>query len=114
PAQLRPIPRTTGGAEPRMDAVVCLPTLDALRRHVHVSLCSRDHLDPNQAPLAEAVITRAGRPCGLFFHVQGPPLLKAYALWAGEENRILYYNSGGERVGEVRLSEAPDPLKLAA
>ena len=48
-------------------------------------------------------------------HVYGlPGLLKTYALWAGEENRILFYDSGGERYAEVRLCEAPDPLRLAA
>jgi hypothetical protein len=97
-----------------MDAVVCLPTLDALRRHVLHALCGRDNLDPKQTPLHEAVITRGGRPCGLFFQVQGPRLLKTYALWAGEEDRILFYDSGGERFAEVRLSEGPDPRKLAA
>ncbi len=97
-----------------MDAVACLPTLEELRRHVHQALCSHDHLDPGQTPLFEGLVTRAGRPCGLFFQIQGPRLLKTYALWAGEENRLLFYDSSGVRFGEVRLSEAPDPLKLAA
>jgi hypothetical protein len=34
-------------------------------------------------------------------------------VWAGEEGRILCYNSSGVRFAEVRLSEAPDPRKLA-
>lgn len=97
-----------------MDAVVCLPTLEELRQHVHKELCAHDQLDPAQTPLFEGVITRAGKPCGLFFQVQGPRMLRTYALWAGEENRILFYDSGGVRFGEVRLSEAPDPLKVAA
>jgi hypothetical protein len=41
-------------------------------------------------------------------------MLKNYAVWAGEENRILYYDASGVRFGETRLSEAPDPRKLAA
>ena len=45
---------------------------------------------------------------------QGPRLLKNYAIWAGDENRILYYNGTGERVAETRLSEAPDPGLLLA
>ena len=56
---------------------------------------------------------RRGKPCGLFFEVAGPRLLRTYAVWAGEENRILFYDTSGLRFGEVRLSEAPDPLKLA-
>src|SRR5262245_1461761 len=90
----------------RMDAnVAALPTLEDLRRHVLRILCSHDHLDPTQTPLHQAVVTRAGRPCGLFFQVQGPRLLKVYAVWAGEEDRILFYDSTGLRFAETRLSE---------
>ena len=97
-----------------MDAVVRLQSLDELRAHVLNVLCNHDQLDPAQTPLRQAVITRAGRPCGLFFQVQGPRLVKTYAVWAGEEDRILFYDSNSQRFAEVRLSEAPDPRKLAA
>lgn len=95
-----------------MDAVACLPTLEELRQHVLHTLCTRDHLDPTQTPLAESLITRRGKPCGLFFQVQGPRLLKNYAVWAGEENRVLFYDSTGARFSETKLSDAPDPGKL--
>jgi hypothetical protein len=95
-----------------MQTVVALPTLDELRRHVLTTLCAHDQLDPEQTPLHQALITRRGRPCGLLFQVQGPRLLKTYAVWAGEEDRILFYDSGGVRFAESRLSEAPDPLKV--
>jgi hypothetical protein len=91
-----------------------LPSLEDLRGHVLRVLCAHDHLDPEQTPLHQAVITRSGRPCGLFFQVQGPRLLRVYAVWAGEENRILFYDSTGLRFAETHLSEAPDPLKAAA
>jgi hypothetical protein len=94
--------------------VAALPRLEDLRRHVLRVLCAHDQLDPNQTPLHQAVITRAGKPCGLFFQVKGPRLLKVYAVWAGEENRILFYDSTGLRFAETRLSEGPDPLGLAA
>jgi hypothetical protein len=94
-------------------AVLSLPTLDDLRRHVLHTLCAHDHLDPAHTPLHQAAIRRAGRTCGLFFQVQGPRMLKTYAVWAGEEDRILFYDSTGVRFGETRLCDAPDPLKLA-
>lgn len=97
-----------------MDAVVSLRTLEELRGHVHQTLCSRDHLDPKQTALRETLITRAGRPCGLLFRAQGPRLLATYAVWAGDEGRILFYDCKGTRFGETRLSEGPDPLALAA
>jgi hypothetical protein len=95
-----------------MDAVG-LPNLDVLRDHVRTVLCQHDQLDPNQTPLHQAVIKRSGRPCGLFFQAQGPRLVKTYAVWAGEENRILFYDSTGQRFAQTLLSEAPDPLDLA-
>ncbi len=97
-----------------MNTVASLPTLEALRQFVVQALCAHDQLDPAQTPLHQAVITRSGRPCGLFFQIQGPRMLKTYALWAGEEHRILFYDSTGQRFGEVRLSDSPDALKLAA
>jgi hypothetical protein len=98
-----------------MDATTAaLPTLDELRRHVREVLCSHDQLDAGQTPLREAVIARAGRPCGLFFQVQGPRRVCTYAVWAGDEGRILFYDSTGRRFAETRLSEGPDPRELAA
>jgi hypothetical protein len=96
-----------------MPTVAALPTLEVLRQHVLDLLCTHDHLDPAQTPLRQSLITRRDKPCGLFFQVQGPRLLKTYAVWAGDENRILFYDSTGERFAETRLSDAPDPLKLA-
>ena len=94
--------------------VASLPTLEVLRKHVHLALCTHDRLEPAQTPFHQAVITRAGKPCGLFFQIQGPRLLKTYAIWAGEEDRILYYDSTGVRFGETKLSDAPDVGKVAA
>ena len=50
----------------------CLPTMDDLTKFVHIKLCQKDALDPDQTPLGLTLITRKGKPCGLFFHVQGP------------------------------------------
>jgi hypothetical protein len=97
-----------------MRDVAALPTMTDLCQYVLKLLCRNDNLDPMQTPLQQALITKHGRPCGVFFQVQGPRLLKNYAIWAGDEDRILYYNCNGERVAETRLSEAPDPQALAA
>jgi hypothetical protein len=97
-----------------MDAVVSLPTLEELRGYVLKTLCAHDKLDPAQTPLLQGLVTRKGKPCGLFFQVKGPRMLKTYALWAGEEDRILFYDSTGARFGQARLCEAPNHEKLAA
>jgi hypothetical protein len=97
-----------------MQHVASLPTIEDLSRFVLETLCAHDHLDPGQTPLTQSVIKRSGRPCGLFFQVQGPRLLKTYAVWAGEEDRILFYDASGVRFGETKLSDAPDPRLLRA
>ena len=91
-----------------------LPSLDALREHVLKTLCAHDQLEPSQTPLFQSTITRSGRTCGLFFQAQGPRQVKTYAVWAGEEGRILFYDSNGLKFEETRLMESPDPRKIAA
>jgi hypothetical protein len=97
-----------------MVTVAALPSLEALRQYVLITLCQHDNLDPSQTPLHQAIIVRRGKPCGIFFELHGPRLLKNYAVWAGDEDRILFYDTVGQRFAESRLSDAPDPLKLAA
>jgi hypothetical protein len=89
-------------------SVVALPTDVALTRFVRDMLCSHDRLDPAQTPLYKATLKRHGRPCGWMFHVEGPRMLKTSAIWAGDEHRILFYDSTGARFGEVKLSEGPE------
>jgi hypothetical protein len=97
-----------------MAVVLALPTLEDLQRHVREVLCAQDKLDPTETPLGQAKIVRSGKPCGLYFQVKGPRQLQTHAVWAGDENRILFYDSAGLRFAETRLSDSPDPQKLAA
>jgi hypothetical protein len=94
--------------------VLSLPTFAKLRSHVHQTLCSCDHLDPAQTPMQEALLKQSGKPCGMTFQVSGPRLLRIYAVWAAQENRILFYDSTGARFAETTLMKSPDPRKLAA
>ena len=89
-------------------SVVALPTTESLTRFVRDMLCSHDRLDPVQTPMYQAVVKRHGRLCGLMFHVEGPRMLKTSAVWAGDEHRILFYDSTGQRFSEVKLSEGPE------
>jgi hypothetical protein len=89
-------------------SVVALPTSESLTRFVRDMLCSHDHLDPVQTPMYRSLLKRHGRPCGVVYHVEGPRLLKTSAIWAGDEHRILFYDSTGARFGEVKLSEGPE------
>jgi hypothetical protein len=89
------------------EAVVALPTLDELAVFVHAALCQQDALDPEQAPLVRTILTKGRRSCGIVFHVEGPRLLRTSAVWAADDDRIIFYDSTGQRVRAVRLSEAP-------
>jgi hypothetical protein len=103
-----------GMTTPR-EAVLSLPTLDALTAHVHVELCKFDSLDPTQTPLRQTHLTRRGKASGVLFHVQGPRLLRASGVWSIDDGRLLFYDSTGTRARAVRLSESPDaPAKRAA
>jgi hypothetical protein len=95
-----------------MEAVERLTTLQQLREHVSKVLAEHDQLDPEQAPLRQSILRRRGRPCGLFFQLQGPRHVRTYAVWAGEENRVLFYDSLGRRFAQTTLSEGPDPREL--
>ena len=88
-------------------------TFEELQWLVHGTLCKHDRLEPGQTPLLRGVIKRKGKPCGLFFQVEGPRLMKNYAVWVGEENRVLCYDSSGGRFREIRLASSPDLKKLA-
>jgi hypothetical protein len=95
-----------------MDRVVSLPNRDELRHFVKETLCRYDQLDAEQTPFYEAIVTRMGRPCGLFFEVEGPRLVRTHAIWAGDEHRLYFFNSMGDRFADMMLSEEPDPTRL--
>lgn len=87
---------------------IALPTIEQLNDFVHTKLCNLDHLDPKQTPCHTNRLTRRGRPCGSIYHIEGPRLLRTSAIWSCDEHRILFYDSVGVRVAEVRLTESPD------
>jgi hypothetical protein len=91
-----------------MKAVASIPTAESLRDLVLETLCGKELLEPTQTPLYEAITWRSGQPCGVFFSVEGPRLVRLYALWVSDEDRILFYDASGERFHETRLCDAPD------
>jgi hypothetical protein len=94
--------------------ILSLPDLTNLRDHVRRTLCSCDQLDPGQTPMREDVLKRAGKPCGMTFQVEGPRMLRIYAVWAAQERRILFYDSTGNRFAETKLAKSPDVTRLGA
>ncbi|MFO0906343.1 MAG: hypothetical protein U0939_25280 [Pirellulales bacterium] len=79
-----------------------------LRRFVHGRICHHYQLEFGAFVMTERVLTRGGRPCGLFFCVHGPRSVKLTAIWESERNTILFYGSAGERVERTQLTASPE------
>lgn len=88
-------------------AVVACAALEDLTAYVRKVLCERDALDPGQTPLFRTPLRKAGRACGLVFHVEGPRLLRTSAVWSSDDDRVVFYDSTGQRFHEAELSESP-------
>jgi hypothetical protein len=88
-------------------AVVACAAVEDLAAFVHQVLCDKDALDPAQTPLFRTPLAKAGRACGMIFHVEGPRLLRTSAVWSADDDRVIFYDSTGTRFREVKLSEGP-------
>jgi hypothetical protein len=87
--------------------VVACAAVEDLAAFVHQVLCDKDALDPAQTPMFRTPLKKAGRACGLVFHVEGPRLLRTSAVWSADDDRVIFYDSCGLRFREVALSESP-------
>jgi hypothetical protein len=90
-------------------SVVVCAAVEDLAAFVHQVLCDKDVLDPAQTPLFQTPLKKAGRTCGMIFHVEGPRLLRTSAVWSADDDRVIFYDSTGHRFHEVSLSEGPTP-----
>jgi len=86
--------------------VPVLPTLDELGTFVRRTLCHHDNLDPDQTAFFRTPVVRGGRVTGFVFHVEGPRLLRASAVWAADDGRNVFYDSTGQKVRAVELPAA--------
>lgn len=81
--------------------------LDDLRRYVHERICDQNELEVNYFQVTERMLTRGGKPCGIFFCLHGPRSVKFTAIWETDRNRILFYGSNGERLLGIKLGQTP-------
>jgi len=87
-------------------------TYEQLQALVHQLLCQQAVLDPGEAPLRASVLYRRQRPCAVLFHIEGPRQIRPSAIWVAPEQRLLLYDSRGNRLGHVRLRPAPPETVL--
>ncbi len=85
--------------------VVTVDGVESLAAFVHEVLCEKDALDPAQTPMFRTPLKKAGKECGLVFHVEGPRLLRTSAVWSADADRVIFYDSIGTRFREVTLTE---------
>jgi hypothetical protein len=86
----------------------CLPCFEQIRNYVLETLSRLELLKSDCCHLTVRLLSRAGRPCGVYFCLHGPRAVRLSAIWETDSNSILFYGSRGERVGRTQLVEAPE------
>ena len=81
---------------------------DELRNFVQQAICEHHSLEAAASPMTERTLVRGGKPCGIFFCVQGPRSVKFTAIWDRDKNSVLFYDSAGERLRRTKVSFVPN------
>jgi hypothetical protein len=88
--------------------------LEGLREFVYATLCEIFQLQVGAFPITERTLNRAGRPCGIYFCLQGPRAVRFTAIWETERNQVLFYGPNGERILKSQLMDGPQMECAAA
>jgi hypothetical protein len=59
-------------------------------------------------------LNRSGRPCGIYFCLQGPRAVRFTAIWEIERNQVLFYGPSGERILKSQLMDGSRQKYAAA
>jgi len=84
-----------------------IQNLEDLREYVNETICQHEQLEIGAFEMSERILTRGGRPCGIYFCVHGPRQVKLSAIWETERNTVLFYGSDGERFQKTQLVDGP-------
>jgi hypothetical protein len=88
--------------------------LNELREFVNATLCEIFQLQLGAFPITEKVLNRAGKPCGIYFCLQGPRSVRFTAIWETERNQVLFYGPNGERILKSQLIDGSQKEYAAA
>jgi hypothetical protein len=90
--------------------------LEDLRDYIYETLCEHYQLQIDAFEMTERILRRGGKPCGIYFCLNGPRRAKFTAIWETDRNRILFYGPTGERFQKTQLMEAPqlEPLEAGS
>ena len=81
--------------------------LSELRNYVSRILCQRNDIEVGVFQISERVLTRRGKPCGIFFCLHGPRSVKLTAIFETDKNCVLFYGSSGEKFQKTKLTQTP-------
>ncbi len=90
-----------------VDSSQRLQTLEEIRQYVAQTLSNLETLEADRFQLSQQVLSRAGKPCGMYFYLEGPRALRLTAIWETDRNTILFYGSCGRRMQRTRLIQSP-------
>ncbi len=88
--------------------------IDDIRNYINITLCEHYQLQFGAFKMTEQVLIRAGKPCGMYFVLNGPRAVRFTAIWETDCNQILFYGPRGERFLKTQLLEAPSLESAAA
>ena len=80
---------------------------EQIRCYVLETLSKLELLKSDCCHLAVRLLTRAGRPCGVYFCLYGPRAVRLSAIWETRTSTILFYDSSGQRFQKTQLVAAP-------
>ena len=90
-----------------LESTKSVTTVEELKTYVAETLGKLESLRSEQFELSQHLLCRGGKPCGVYFRLQGPRALSLSAVWETERNSILFYGSCGRRVHRTKLLVAP-------
>ena len=90
-----------------VDSSQRLQNLEEIRQYVAQTLSRLETLEADRFQLSQHVLSRSGKPCGMYFCLQGPRALRLTAIWETDCNTILFYGSCGRRIHRTQLLQSP-------
>jgi hypothetical protein len=84
--------------------------LDAIREFVMNELSNQNGLLPDAFPMTQRILTRQGVTCGVFYCLHGPRNIRLTAVFDFDADRVLLYDSRGQRTCSYALSEVVEEV----
>ena len=76
----------------------------AIRAFVEHHICELNGLLPGAFQLSETELVRSGKPCGMYFCLNGPRQVRFVAIWERNTGSVIFYDSSGQRQKRLEFS----------